>query len=101
MLLLVQYLTKVCIENGTQEMDTSSGIDFLFNGRAVGVLDPATIGILTYMPYRSGPHYDMQRAIDAGDSPTCTYVRDGIEHSFVLDSCPAYGQLAVRDLRSV
>ena len=86
-------------------MDTSTGIDFLFDGRAVGVLDPATlpatIGILTYMPYRSGAHYDMQQAIDVGDSPTCTFVRDGIEHSFVVDSCPAYGQLAVRDLRSV
>ena len=86
-------------------MDTSDSIDFHYNGGPVGVLDPQTLpdhdGILTYMPYRSGSHWAMHQAIGAGDTPECTCVRDGIAYSFVVESCPEYGRLAVRDVRVV
>jgi len=86
-------------------MDSPDGIDFLFNGGPVGVLAAETVpddeGILSYMPYRSGSHRAMHQAIGEGDTPECTYVRDGIEYSFVVDSCPGYGRLAVRDVRVV
>ncbi|MCM2370065.1 hypothetical protein [Aporhodopirellula aestuarii] len=84
-------------------MDTSDGIDFRYEDGVVGVFDPATLpdakGVLSYLPYRSGSHYAMHQAIGAGETPTCTFIRDGVECSFVVDSCPEYGWLVIRDVR--
>ncbi|GAA4461413.1 hypothetical protein [Novipirellula rosea] len=85
-------------------MESSHGIDFVYDGGPVGVLDPETLpasdGVVSYMPYRSGSHWALHQAISAGDAPECTCVKDGVEYSFFVDSCPEYGRLAVRDIRT-
>ena len=70
----------------------------------MGTLQPGSMpdskGVIDYIPFRSGSHYFMQLAIASGESPTCTYMLDNVEFSFIVESCPENGQLEIRDHRA-
>jgi hypothetical protein len=83
----------------------SNSHEFRFNGMPVGLFKghelPCSPGSYHYEPYRGAGHYLMQQQLEGGITPRCSYHNDDSHVSFMVQDCPEYGILELRDFEIV
>jgi hypothetical protein len=78
-------------------------LEFCFRGGRVGFFQTAEFprepGVFPYMPYRSGPHYDMQEALRESGYAECSGLTKNGPVRFRVTRCPEYGRLEICDFK--
>jgi hypothetical protein len=77
---------------------------FMINGKLVGYFTqpqfPRTPGRFRYIPFR-GEHEELQKLRQDGRSPKCYFDTGREIISFVVQDCPAYGEVVIGDFETL
>lgn len=77
----------------------------MLNGKLVGYFSqpefPRAAGRFRYVPFRGPGHYELQKQRQDGKSPKCYFDTGREIISFVVQNCPAYGEIVIGDFETL